>query len=157
AAEPVAQVVADPALLREPRDRLQLARVRLDAEVAVAERVGLAVETLDLAAEEAAGAVDPTVEAALQAVHSGLVGRRPEAAAELLRDVGLAVAVGVLRVEDIRGGADQHALAPDGHAGRERDLVQKDSRLVEPAIALRGLKQTNPSPRFVRPGLSLRV
>src|SRR5262249_15511491 len=66
AAEPVAPVVTHPALLRSPRGRLDLAGVRLDAEVAVAEVQHLAgLVTLDLAAEQPARAVDPAVQTVL--------------------------------------------------------------------------------------------
>src|SRR5262245_26789575 len=134
AAEPVAPVVTRPALLRPAGGRLDLAGVGLDAEVAVADFELRAVEVRDRTAEKAAGAVDPAVQAVLEAVDAGLVVVRAEAGEELLDDVGLAVAVGVLGVEDVGGGADEHAVSPDGDAGWEGDIVEKDLRRVVAAV-----------------------
>src|SRR5438309_2336447 len=90
AAEPVIPIVADAALLRPAGGRLDLAGIRLDAEVSVAERELLAGGVRNRAAEQAAGAVDPAVQAVFEAVDAGLVVVRTEAAEELSDHVGLA-------------------------------------------------------------------
>ena len=50
--------------------------------------------------------------------------------------VGLAVAVAVLGVEDVRGARDQDTLSPGHHAGREAEPVEERRLLVIPAVAV---------------------
>ena len=50
--------------------------------------------------------------------------------------VGLAVAVAVLGIEDIRGAGDQDAVAPGHHAGREAEAVEEGRLLVVAAVAV---------------------
>src|SRR5207248_11629480 len=73
-AEPVSPVVAAAAELRLARDRLELAGVGLEAEVAAADVHDLAgLDRLDHAARVAVGAVEPVVEAPDQAVDAVLL------------------------------------------------------------------------------------
>src|SRR5262249_38210809 len=111
AAEPVAPVVAHAALLRTSSGGVQVAGGPLDAKVAVSEgnnvflRAGrgwLQRPARDVAAEHAARTVDPAVEAVFEAVDASLIVAGAEAAVEFLDDVGFAVAVGVLGVENVR-------------------------------------------------------
>src|SRR4051794_11433619 len=84
AAEPVVPIVAHSALLRSAARRLDFAGVRLDAKVPVAERERRAVETRDVAAKQAARAVNPAVQPVFEAIDAGLEVLGAEAAIELL-------------------------------------------------------------------------
>ena len=68
-----------------------------------------------------------------------------EAGVEDFAAVGLAVAVGVLGVEDIRGAGDEYAVTPGHHAGGERQVVEEDGRFVVLAVALGGLQALDPA------------
>src|SRR5262249_6542664 len=119
------------AVLRLAGLQLDVAGVGPDAEVAAAEVDHLAgLERLDAAAAVAVGAVDPVVQAPDKAVDAVLLVALHETGVEDNFLVGLAVAVGVLGVEDVRGAGDQHTLAPRQHAGRVAEVVEEDGRLV---------------------------
>src|SRR5262249_60597241 len=137
AADPVAAVVAHPARLGASGGRLDLAGVRFDAEVAVAQVQHLAGAVApDLPAEQPTSPVYPAVQPILQAVDAPLVVLRAEAGVELRHLRGLARPGALLRVEDVRGGAHQHALAPDGDPRREGDVVEEDRRFIEGPVAV---------------------
>src|SRR5262249_2934462 len=102
ATEPIAPVVPHPSLLRAAGGGLDLAGGGRDADVGAAERQSRAGEVGDRPAEEAARAVDPAIEPILQAVDARLVVVRAETRKELLDDIGLAIAISVLGVEDVR-------------------------------------------------------
>ena len=120
------------------RARLEHAAIGIDAKVAIAQFERLvAGEALDLAAKQAAGAVDPAVESVDQAVDAALIVVRGKAAEEFLDDVGSAVAVGIFGVQNIGRGADQHAacattVTPVGNGMSSRKTV----RLVVAAVAI---------------------
>ena len=80
AAEPVAPVIAHPALLRAPLGRLDGAHVRLDTEIAVREMMHRpACKAADLAAEDPPCPIDPVIQAINKAIHACLVIVRGEA------------------------------------------------------------------------------
>ena len=110
---------------------------------------GLArLERADLAAAVAVGAVDPAVEAELEAVDPVLLVPLAEAREEDLAVVGLAVAVAVLGVEDVGRAGDEHAVAPGHDAGRERQAVEEVGRLVVPAVAVGVFEDPDDAPRL---------
>src|SRR5581483_1538973 len=148
--EPVAPVVAGPAELRLPRLCLDQSLVRLDTKIAAADVDGLTPPRctgwpltpgpfprrgegryhLDDAARIAVGAVEPAVESPGEAVGAVLLVALAEAGEQDDLVVGLAVAVGVLGVEDVRSTDDDHALAPGMHAGGIAEVVEEDRGLV---------------------------
>ena len=87
----------------------------MEADAAAAQRHGRHVRLLrraDRAAVAAGDAIDPVVEAPLQAVDHLLDVGEVEAGVEHALPIGLAVAVGVFEVEDVRSvGDEQAALA----------------------------------------------
>src|SRR5262249_14343536 len=117
--------------------QLHLAGVRLDAEVAAADVERLAsLRRLHHAAAVAVGAVDPVVEPPDEAVDAVLLIAREEAGEQDLALIGLAIAIRVLGVEDVRGRGPEHALPPRQAAGREADVVEEDGGLVVLAVVL---------------------
>src|SRR5262249_41916898 len=95
----------------------------------------------DGAAAVAVGDVDPVVEPPHRAVDAVLLVALDEAAVERDALVGLAVAVGVLGVEDLRGTRHDDALAPGHDAGWEADAFEEDGRLVVLAVATGGFEE----------------
>src|SRR5262249_23704909 len=89
-----------------------------------------------LAAAVAVGAVEPVVQAVIKAIGAMLLIAFHEAGEQYFAHVGLAVAVGVFRVKNIRGGADNHAFAPGDDAVGEIDAFQKNSGLVVNAVVV---------------------
>ena len=121
AAEPVAPVVTDAAVLRQPGQRLERAGVGVQPEVPPANVHRRAPgEAGNAAADQAVGAVHPAVKPVGETVHARLIIGRGKAGKQRTPDVRTPVAVGVLGVENVRRGANQNALAPSGDAGRER-------------------------------------
>ncbi len=145
AAELVSPVVSNPSLLGQAGGRLEGPEVGLDPEVATAERHLLAGPLpSDRAADQAIRAVDPVVEPVGQAVDAGLeiLGREPPV--EELADVGPAVAVEILRIQDVRCRADEHALLPGHHAGREREVVEEGGRPIISTVAVGVFQRDDP-------------
>ncbi len=105
------------------------------------------LERADRAAAVAVGAVDPAVEAQLEAVEPVLLVALDEAGEEDLAMVGLAVAVAVLGVEDVRGARDQDALAPGHDAGREAESVEEGRLPCRSGRRRRCLRGTGPRRR----------
>ncbi len=77
--------------------------------------------------------MNPIVQPVNQAVNAGLIVVRAKAAIEYAANVGRAVAIGVFGIQNVRGGAYQHALSPGRHAGGKGNAVQKHAtRIVSP-------------------------
>ena len=102
-------------------------------------------------ADQPVGAVNPVVEAVAQAVDAGLPVAGIEPGEDDFANVGLAVAVGVLGINDVGGGTDQHALLPRRDAVGKVDLVEKDGRLVVLAVAVGVFEQTDAAARLIIP------
>src|SRR5262249_26044824 len=136
AAEPVAPVVATAAVLRLSRHGVEVAVIGANAQVAAGDVDGLAgLRRLDASAAIAVGDVDPVVEAPRQRVDAVLLVALDKAAVEDNLPVGLAVAVGVLGVENLGGAGHDDALAPRHNAGWKADLVEENSRFIVLAVA----------------------
>src|SRR5207247_2812497 len=63
-------------------------------------------------------------------------------------DVRFAVAVGVLRIENLRSRGHQDAFSPRHHAGGKREVVQEERGLVVLAGSLRVLEEFDTSARL---------
>src|SRR5438552_12400161 len=164
ASQPIAPIVARPALLRESRSRLKSPATGVHAEIAATDvhfdrrsrreealtsfavRMSLLTSaptraqctrlTPNNAAQQTIRAVNPIVQPEAQAVHPRLVVSRGKAREELFDHVGVTVAVGIFRIQDIRRSANQRAFAPGRHAGGEREIIQEYGCFVVDAIAL---------------------
>ena len=123
-------------MLRRAGGRLELARLRTEAEVAAAEFDLLARKRPNLAAEDAARTVEPIVESPPQAVHAGLSVVRFESGKQHLARLGLAVAVGVFEVDDVGRVANDGAFLPDEHVGGKLQAIAEGRRLVVAAVAV---------------------
>ena len=95
------------------------------------------LERADRAAAVAVGAVDPAVQAELEAVEPVLLVALDEAGEEHLAMVGLAVAVAVLGIEDVRGARDQHAFRQGITPVGKPEAVEERRLLVVAAVAVR--------------------
>src|SRR4029453_10143349 len=93
-------------------------------------------QRLDDAAAVAIADVEPVVDSPAQAVDAVLLIPFAKAAVEDRSLVRLVIAVLVLGIKDVRGGRDEDSFPPDFYASRKRNLVEKDRRLVVPAVAV---------------------
>ncbi len=66
---------------------------------------------------------------------------RGKAGIELFDQVGFAISIGVFRVKDVGGGANQYAFAPGHHAGGKWYPIQKECGLIIMAGAISVLKE----------------
>src|SRR5438874_2393731 len=113
AAQPIAVVGAHAALLRPAGQRLNQAAVRIDPEIAVAQRRRLAGDVrANVAAKQTARAIDPAIEAISKAVDARLVILSAKAGEEHAANIRPIVAVGVFGVENVGSSTDEHALSP---------------------------------------------
>ena len=125
--EPVLPVVGGQAVLPAAGRRLQTAGLlgmEADAAAAQATTAGMAGFSAerDRAAVAAGASVDPVIEAPLQAVEQLLDVVQVEAGVEGAATVGLAVAIGVFEVEEVRGDRDEQAAFPRHHRRREAQV-----------------------------------
>ena len=137
AAEPVAPVVARASLLREARRRFEFARVGTQPEIAAADVDILAVsDSMDGASDQPVCAVNPVVESEAQTVDARLIILRCETSEQFFHRVGLAITICVFGINDVRRGADEHALVPRGDAGGEGEVIEEHRGLVVFAVAV---------------------
>src|SRR5262249_23248366 len=94
-------------------------------------------------------AVDAIVDTPLQPVDEGLHVVDDEPGVNLATNVGLAVAVGVLEVPDVRGGGDVDAAVPAGDAGRPRQSLGKNVAGLVKAVAVAVFEQPHAPQRGV--------
>ena len=156
----VAPVVAGTSLLRAAAAlQLEQVTIGIHAEVADAQLHFQTrfVGAMNRAAEQPVGSMNPVVEPVAQAVHAGLPVAGIEAGEDHFADVGLAVAVGVLGVNDVGRRADQHPLLPHGDAVGKVDVVEKDGRLVELAVAVRAFEQPHAPSWLIVPFDAVRI
>ena len=136
-AEPVAPVVTAAPILGLTGLRLERKRVGAEPKIASANvDAPPAAGGGDHAAAVAVCAVHPVVEPVLEAVHPVLMVALAKAGEQHPRLVSPAVAVRVLRKQDVRRGADEHPVAPRHHAGGESESIQKHRRVVVAAVTV---------------------
>src|SRR5439155_7731461 len=137
AAEPVAPIVATAAVLGLAGLGIDQPFIGTDTEVAAANvQFGARFDRLDLAAAVAVGAIDPVVQSPGKAVHAVLRIARVKADVERPAHIRLAVAVGVLRVEDFGGRRDDDAASPRHDAGGKAQTVKEQGGFDIFAIAV---------------------
>src|SRR5262245_19004401 len=113
--EPVPPIVAVSAELGLSFDRFELTGVRPESKVAAADADRRPIWMFDAGNPSAAipiRAVDPVVEAVVEAVQAMLLIACDKPSKERLALVCLAVTIGVLGVENLRRGRDQNSVAP---------------------------------------------
>ncbi len=94
--------------------------------------------------------IDPVVEAGHGIVHGVLwIGHR-ESGEHDAADIGLAIAIGVFEIQQVRRISDQDALLPAHHAGGHGELICKDGRAVRDAVAVGILEQLDPAEALLR-------
>ena len=124
-------------VLADARHRFDLARVRPIAKVASAQINLLSgLQAAHLAAEQPAAPVQPAVQPPGEAVQPRLKIMPRKARHIRPHDVGAPITIGILGVEQVRRGADERAFAPWHHAGRERNAVEEQRRLVVASVAI---------------------
>jgi len=132
----------------------QLAGARVEAEVASAglDRRGSAVlvalfpsDRAKLSTGGAGHAVDAVVQAEPQAVGQGVGIAQLEAGEDRFPHVGPAVAVGVLAVEHLGRGGDEHPAVETGHRRGPDELIREDRAAVEAAVGIDVFQQRDPS------------
>ena len=132
-----------PRVVVRAAEELQLRAVGLEPEEALAEVVPLAA---DLAGEAgvADDRVDPVVEPVPQVRRPGVGVARAEPGEERLALVGLAVAVGVLQEEHVRGLRHDQAAVDVAEARRDAQILGEDGLLVGLAVAVGVLDDRDP-------------
>ena len=98
-----------------------------------------------LAAAPAVGEVNRVVEAPGRAVDAELLVPLGEPGQHDLADVGPTVAVGVLEVNQVRGGRDEHAAVPGEHAARPVQAVGEHRGVLVAAVAVAVLEPLDPA------------
>src|SRR6266487_4236337 len=150
-AEAPAEVVEALTELRFPVRVLVFAGVRMEADVAFEfeRRVSLALWRSDLAAAQTAGQVDPAVRGEHRLVHPQLGALvRGEAGEQHSLDIRLAVAVGVLKVEYVRGASDNQAIAPWHQAVGKGESAGELGAFVEATITVGVFQQADDARRL---------
>src|SRR5262245_43530799 len=138
-AEPVTPIVASPAVLRLAFDGPAFAGVGAKPEVPPTDRHGRLFgleQTSDLSATVAIRAIDPAVESPIESVDAVLLVAFCKSCEQHLAHICSAVAIGVLRVENVRRGADERPFAPGHHAARVRDIFKERRCLVETPVTV---------------------
>src|ERR1051326_8257300 len=102
----------------------------------------------DSAAAVAVGAVEPVVEAVIEAVDPMLLVAFAKTGEKSHPFVRFAIAVGVLRIKDFWRGADDDALAPGDYAGGEVQSFEKHGGLVVDAILIGVFQNTDDAAGF---------
>ena len=97
-----------------PGGQFDLARVRIEGEIVVAQHNGqsLPERRSEPTAIAAVGHVDPAVEVIAEAVGQRIADAEPQPAEDDRTPVSAAVAVGVLEEDDLRRGQHEDAVAP---------------------------------------------
>ena len=137
ATELIARVVGAvaPGVVGELMQELERAAVRLEAIGAHGELMLLAADVaFDAAVADAA--VDPVVEAVVQVAGLRVGVADAPAVHDDLAFVGFVVAVGVLKVDELRWCGDDDALAGENDAGGQIEFVGEDGEFVRFAIAI---------------------
>src|SRR6266568_7649824 len=136
--ESIAPVIERIAPLAAARDGGKLAGSGIEAEVAAAQihgrHVGM-LEGFDGAAGVGSSAIDAIVQAPVQVV-GDLISVAVKAGENFLAYVGLAVAIGIFEIEDVRGGNDKDAAVPAGDAGGPGDVVGEDGGFFVEAVTV---------------------
>ena len=91
--------------------------------------------------------VDHVIEPPGQVVRHRLLVLRTKAGINLLANVRLAIAVGILQVPDIGRCGDEHTVFPGCDAGGPEQAVRKDVALVEAAVAVTIAQQADRAQR----------
>src|SRR5439155_15790213 len=142
--EALAPVVEREPELAEAADRLAPVVGEVEPEVHAADVDGLVVgppAPLDFAAALAVRDGDPVVDPEGRMADAELWIPGGEALEERLADVGLAVAVGILQIEDVRRRGDDDAALPWSDAvGHEESVGEDRARFVE-AVAILVLEE----------------
>src|SRR5439155_13420335 len=92
---------------------------------------------------------DPVVQSVFKTVQAGLKIVDAESGEQFTDYVRFAVAFGVFRIDDVRGGADEHAVSPHRYPGREWKIIQEHGRFVVNAVASSRFENANPAARLV--------
>ena len=138
--EPIPPVVPAPPKLRRARNRLETPVIRAEAEVTSAD-VNRRRGGLEFAAHRAVAlavrAVNPVIQAVVEAVQAMLLVAFRETFEERRSLVGTTIAIGVLGEEYLRCGAHEHAVAPRHDAVREAHAIEEDCGRVVAPVAVR--------------------
>ena len=94
--------------------------------------------------------VDPVVESVNGIVHRVLRIGHGESGEHDAANVGLAIAIGIFEVQQVRRVGDQDALLPAHHAGGHGELIGKDSAAVGNAVAVGVFEQLDPTQALLR-------
>src|SRR5882724_649415 len=112
-AEPVAKIIAHPAELRAAGGRLKFAGIGLHSKITAADLdFFAALNAFNNIVTDAAGAVDPAIEAPGEAIHLPLLIFRAKAGEEDFFHVRPAVAIRIFGIENVRRSAHKSPPLP---------------------------------------------
>src|SRR5687767_2465309 len=155
----MAPIIEGVAKLRNSGQRLDTARIRLEPNVAAAlfQRLNVVTSYEANVASTIAeffgkdyragrtlvGEINPVVEAIHGTIHRVLRISKREPSQDNLAHIGTAIAVGVLKIEQVRGVCNQDAFSPAHHSSRQNQLVSEHGATVRAAIAVGVLEQAH--------------
>ena len=93
--------------------------------------------------------MNPTVKAGYQTIDPGVKVACAKVAEQLFDFVRLAISVGVLGIENVRCGTDQHPFAPHGDTCGKWDSLQKHPGSFRNATFITLIQQTHSARRFI--------
>ncbi len=99
--------------------------------------------TTNVATAAAVGTVDPIVGAPGQTIDAQLLVAWIKTGEQHVAPVGLAVAVGVLKQQDVGRGGDQQSAADGEHAGGKRNIIGEVGRRFVRAVAVAIFEQAD--------------
>ena len=95
------------------------------------------------------GYINPVVDSHARVGHAGLWIHFRKPGVEHLAHIGLAVAIRIFEIEDVRGAGDDQPALPRHDAADFEHMVGENGALVELAVAIGVLEQNNARPRLL--------
>src|ERR1051326_178542 len=145
-AEPIAPIVAVPAILGLACLGFKCASVWAKAEVAAVNLDGSSLlrfrpadntNGVHFTAAVAISAVEPVIQTVIEAIHAMLLVAFSETGEQHFFYIGFAVAISVFRIKDFRRGADDDPFAPGNYSVWKVQAIEEDRGFIVDAVIIR--------------------
>src|SRR5438046_1915484 len=148
-AKPVPPIIAMPPVLRLAAFRFKFTCVRTEPKIAPVDVHLLSGQNRSHpAATLAIRPIEPVIQAVIITIRAMLLIARMKTGEQNFLHIRLAVAIGILGVNDVRRATDNDALAPRINAVGKTKTVEEHGGFVVVPIALRIFEKTHNSTRF---------